>query len=595
MKTILHVLLAVLLAVVFGIGCKDSDSLVASTTTGGTDLLPNDPNLLQADIIGLTNIPAGNTTKLFAVGKGGTPPYRYVWSTGDTTIAVTVSPNATKTFSVLVSDSKNEQSAENVTVTVTQPPVEPTPEPFQVFVTGNPLNIQEGGTTTLIASATGGKPPYTFKGWNVGATIASVAKFSPSVTTTYVATFVDLAGTERNGLATVSVTPKPVVIEPPVEAFQAFMNASPPNIMEGDTTVISIAATGGRKPYAFMIEGRNVTTLRVTPHATYTYVGSGKDFDGRTFPVSFTVSVIPKPVIVVPTPPQLKAYMSIMPPNATEGDTVSVSLSATGGTPPYTYWMDGKQVQSLKDVPSAPGRTYNGRALDSKGNEVMLSGTVIVKAKPVVPVVTPDPLDVFITANPPNIMEGDQTVLAISATGGTKPYTFTLNGMAVSTLTVAPTATHTYMGTVVDSTGNSRPGAITIAVTPKPVVVEPLVAWGPTSYSDFYVQMGTVGYRKGTMANIAGRTYVKAYVKWVDADPPICAIQVEYANGTFVQLPLYDPALAATRNYEGWFYLNLSPLQLDGNQNFRLVVLNGATNSQVHLLQLEGVTTPPGK
>jgi|GEM_PF-6829338 hypothetical protein len=595
MKTILHVLLAVLLAVVFGLGCKDSDSLVASTTAGGTDLLPNDPNLLQTDIVGLKNIQLGNATKLFAVSKGGVPPYRYTWSTGDTAIAATLSPTATGTYTVTVVDKRGDQTTTDATITVTLPPVEPTPEPFQVFVNGHPLNIQEGGTTTLIASATGGKPPYTFKGWNVGTTIASVAKFSPSVTTTYVATYVDSVGTERNGLATVSVTPKPVVIEPPVEAFQTFMDASPPNIMEGDTTVLSIAATGGRKPYAFMIEGRNVTTLRVTPHATYTYVGSGKDLDGRTFPVSFTVSVTPKPVIILPTPPQFKAYMSIMPPNATEGDTVSVSLSATGGTPPYTYWIDGKQVRSLKDVPPTPGRTYNGRALDSKGNEIMPSGTVIVKAKPVVPVVTPDPLDVSITANPPNIMEGDSTILAIFATGGTKPYSFTLNGRAASMLTVAPTATHTYVGSVVDSTGNTRPAAITVTVTPKPVVVEPLVAWGPTAYSDFYVQMGTVGYRKGTMANITGRTYVKAYVKWVDADPPICAIQVEYANGTFVQLPLYDPALAATRNYEGWFYLNLSPLQLDGNQNFRLVVLNGATNSQVHLLQLEGVTTPPGK
>ena len=55
---------------------------------------------------------------LTAVASSGTPPYTYLWSTSETTHSITVSPLATTTYTVTVTDAASKTGSDDVSVTV---------------------------------------------------------------------------------------------------------------------------------------------------------------------------------------------------------------------------------------------------------------------------------------------------------------------------------------------------------------------------------------------------------------------------------------------------------------------------------------------
>ena len=137
-------------------GCEDSDDVVVNVETeqvvadAGADV-----DICESDSVTLT-------------ASGGT---EYLWSTGETTQSITVSPSSTTTYTVIVS---NESSSDTDNVTVD---VNPVPE----VSVSNDATILQGNYITLSAS---GANNYE---WSNGATQPNIA-VSPSVTTTYVVT-----------------------------------------------------------------------------------------------------------------------------------------------------------------------------------------------------------------------------------------------------------------------------------------------------------------------------------------------------------------------------------------------------------------------
>ncbi|MBW6490587.1 MAG: T9SS type A sorting domain-containing protein [Lentimicrobium sp.] len=76
-------------------------------SSGTLSIIAEDKTICQGDTATLT---------VFAIG--GTPPYNYLWSTGAQTSTITVSPDETEAYSVLVIDAQNEVANGNLTVTV---------------------------------------------------------------------------------------------------------------------------------------------------------------------------------------------------------------------------------------------------------------------------------------------------------------------------------------------------------------------------------------------------------------------------------------------------------------------------------------------
>ncbi|MCK8480598.1 hypothetical protein, partial [Psychroserpens algicola] len=176
----------------------------------------------------------GNETTLTAIG--GTT---FLWSTGETTQSITVSPDATTTYTVEVFEN-NCSDTDEVLVTVNAIPATDA---------GSDVTITEGESTTLTAT---GADSYL---WSTGETSESIS-VSPNATTTY-----SVTGTSNGCETSDSVT----VI---VQSENVTANAgSDVTICNGESTTLT--ATGGTT-YLWST-GETTASITVNPNTTTDY------------------------------------------------------------------------------------------------------------------------------------------------------------------------------------------------------------------------------------------------------------------------------------------------------------------------------------
>jgi hypothetical protein len=106
-----------------------------------------------------TTISCGETTDISVSVSGGTPPYRYEWSTGDDTPLI---PDVVAgKYVVIVTDSRGCRTITTAHVTA----------PSDLKIEGAPSNplCYRGTNGSIELNITGGDPPYSYQ-WNTGAT-----------------------------------------------------------------------------------------------------------------------------------------------------------------------------------------------------------------------------------------------------------------------------------------------------------------------------------------------------------------------------------------------------------------------------------------
>ena len=164
----------------------------------------------------------------------------YLWSTGETTQSITVSPLSTTMYTVTVTQG-NEQDSDDVVVFVD-------PNPNVVILNGESVQLLEGEFITLSAS---GANTYE---WSNGATQPNIA-VSPSVTTTYTA----------RGYINDCYDEKDVTVEV-FERVNAFAGDDM-LICLGD--LVTLTATGGDS-YLWST-GETTQSIEVSPEISTTY------------------------------------------------------------------------------------------------------------------------------------------------------------------------------------------------------------------------------------------------------------------------------------------------------------------------------------
>ncbi|HNU58815.1 MAG TPA: T9SS type A sorting domain-containing protein, partial [Aquaticitalea sp.] len=262
------------------------------------------PNASAGDDV---SICLGSSVTLTA--SGGTS---YLWSTGATTQSITVSPTATTTYSVEVTQNGCSGSDE-VTVTVNNPPT---------VNAGNDVTIFEGESTILTAT---GADSYQ---WSTGETTQSIT-VSPTATTTYTVT-----GTSNGCQSTDSVV---VTVLPETVVADAGENRG---VCRGFS--VTLTAHGG-DTYLWST-GETTQSITVSPIVTTTYsvtafVGNSQDTD------EVTVFVTPIPVVDI-----------INGDNVTILEGEFVTLSAIGAD---TYeWNNGATQPNILVSPRA-STTYS--------------------------------------------------------------------------------------------------------------------------------------------------------------------------------------------------------------------------------------------
>lgn len=254
--------------------------------------------LPNADAGDDVSIIEGETTILTASG-GET----YLWNTGETTQSITVSPNTTTTYSVIVYQNKCDATDE-VVVTVNG---------SVNADAGEDETICEGESVTLTAS---GGDTYL---WNTGETTQSIT-VSPNITTTYTVTAL---------IGDVSDSDEVIV----------FVNALP-NANAGDDITIcqgeaaTLNASGGDS-YLWNT-GETTQSITVSPNATTTY--SVTVFQNNC-------EAIDNVIVTINALPNADAGADV---SIIEGE--STTLTANGGD---TYlWNTGEITQSITVSPN---------------------------------------------------------------------------------------------------------------------------------------------------------------------------------------------------------------------------------------------------
>ncbi|MEO8150821.1 MAG: T9SS type A sorting domain-containing protein [Bacteroidia bacterium] len=397
-------------------GCAITATVLVPTSLGLS------LNLTSPVFAGGKNISCngGSNGSINLTVSGSTGPYSYLWNNGTTT------------------QNRFGLSAGTYTVTVTNGGCTATgfitlTQSTAMQLTATKINPScfggSNGTATAIAS--GGISPYSYS-WNTipvktGATATGLAAGAYTVTVT-----------DANGCTkTVSIalsSPADVVVTGIVT------NA---NCFGGSTGSIDITPSGGTPPYTYLWNTGATTQDRINVLAAGTYTVTVTDSKGCTKQYSNSVG---QPTAIAAT----SATTNVSCYGASTG---SATVTASGGTPPYTYSWNTTPAKTTATVTGLKKGTYTALITDSKG---------CVKA---VTVNITEPVSISISISKTNVTVhgGSNGTATANVSGGIAPYSYSWNTIPVKTTqTATGLIAGTYTVTVTDANGCTRTGSITV-------------------------------------------------------------------------------------------------------------------------------------
>ncbi len=166
-------------------------SVVGVYTSGGT----SGSSLSVSVTADRTTVSPGASALVTAAASGGSGPYKYEWDWGYTRPSFIAQPKVTTTYHVTVTDSINATATGSIKITVTT-------SKLSASITADPQTVQEGGSSALTVSASGGVSPYTYK-WSTGETTESIT-VTPNTSTQYSVTVKDASGQQVIATTTVN-------------------------------------------------------------------------------------------------------------------------------------------------------------------------------------------------------------------------------------------------------------------------------------------------------------------------------------------------------------------------------------------------------
>jgi len=354
-----------------------------------------EPNALALNLQNSTQITCnGNTdgTASYAA-TGGTLPYTYLWSNGNTT--ATASGLSAGSYSVTLTDANNCQEISSILIT----------EPDALTLNlQNSTQISCNGNTDGAASytATGGTLPYTYL-WSNGNTVATASGLSAG---TYSVTLTDDNNCQQ--ISSIQIT------EP--DALALNLQNSTQITCNGNTDgAASYAATGGTLPYTYLWSNGNIA-------ATASGLSAG------SYSVTLTDGNNCQEIssIQITEPDALALNLLSSTPITCNGNTDgAASYTATGGTLPYSYlWSNGNTTATASGLSAG---SYSVTLTDGNNCQQISS----------IQITEPDAIALNVISSTPITCSGNTDGAATFAvTGGTSPYSYLWsNGNTTTTAT----------------------------------------------------------------------------------------------------------------------------------------------------------------
>ncbi|MBD3636979.1 MAG: T9SS type A sorting domain-containing protein [Crocinitomicaceae bacterium] len=360
-----------------------------------------------ATLTGTLNITDGTCTvpgSATISASGGTSPYTYSWSTGDTGTSVTGLPAGP--ISVTITDDNGCTVTESGTVNLAG---------AASITLNSATDVSCNGMTdgAINVDITGGTTPYTFS-WSNGASTEDITNVGAG---TYTLTLTDDAGCTTVFTHTIN--------EPP--ALTATLT-----IIDGQcggNGDAQVAVSGGANPYTYSWStggtGPFVSNLSAGPISV-----TVTDNNGCTVTESGTVTNNPDVSV---------SLTSSTDASCNAGNDGAIDVTVSGGTGPFTYsWSNGATTEDLSGVGAG---TYTLTVTDDLGCTATLTETIN------------EPTAISGSATTTDIISGSDGSVDLTVTGGTPPYTYNWTSGETTEDLSGLSLAGTYTCTITDANG----------------------------------------------------------------------------------------------------------------------------------------------
>lgn len=357
----------------------------------------------------------GGTTTLTAASAGTSNPVEY--SINGTTFQT--SPSFTVTAGTYTVTARE---VATITCSATATPLIVTqPTAIVASATSTPVGAVGGTNGTATVTASGGTAPYSYAWAPGGQTTATATGLMAG---SYTVTVTDA------NLCTQTATTTVVV----ATCNLALTTAAPAIACNGGNTIITATATGATGAVEYSLNGGAFQAGNTFTVTAGNYTVTAREVANNLCTSSSIINV---------TQPTALVASATSTAILCNGGTSTVTVSATGGTAPYTG--TGTFTRSAG--------AYSYTVTDANGCTSIASGTIT------------QPMPIVVTATFPLITTfGGTTTVTVAATGGTAPYT--------GTGAIANVVAGTYTYTVTDANGCTGSTTVVIASTP-PVIADP--------------------------------------------------------------------------------------------------------------------------
>ncbi len=312
--------------------------------------------------------------------SGGTAPYTYSWSNGQTIQDINNLTAGNYTVNIV--------DAKGCTITKSYTIIEPTP----IAITEVKTDVSCFGLTNgkIDVSVTGGTAPYQYN-WSSGQSTQDISNIKAG---TYVVTVTDANGCTED----LSI----VINEPPAIVLTAASTQSGCN--GGSDGTVDLTVTGGTAPYSYSWNnGASTEDLKNLTFGIYTVVVTDANGCSNTLFISVNENDNFVPTV---------ASSNISCFGGTDGN---IDLSISGGQAPYTYsWSNG---QTTEDVNNLVAGTYTVTITDANNCRSIIRTEIV----------EPTALTVVTTSTDLSCNGANNGTLTLALSGSTAPYGITVS------------------------------------------------------------------------------------------------------------------------------------------------------------------------
>ena len=354
---------------------------------------------------------------VIANGSGGNPPYAYSWSTGASGSVINA-PGA-GTYCVTITDQNLCGAVNCITVNL---------NPVNVSVSPNGLTCPDSNDGEVLATVTGGTPPYTYA-WSNGASTAGQTGLPPG---SYAVTVTDSSGCSDSASGTVTAPPP----------LTSNVTGAGPDCIGGNNGSATASASGGTPPYSFLWSNGAITA-GVSGLAAGAYAVTVTDANGCDIADMITLDPISS----------LAASATATPESCPGADDGTATATALNGIPPYLYlWSNGDVSQTITNL--SPG-TYTVTVIDGAGCTASATAEAIAAPS----------LAISLSATGVTACGGADGTATVDILDGLAPFAIAWSTGASAT-TVSGLAGGTYGVTVADANGCTESGAVVVSEPP---------------------------------------------------------------------------------------------------------------------------------